>query len=248
MRWSSRILAGSRTSPKNGLQEVQVMVSRRWLLIVVPLTLACSLVPAVTPTPTAPSETAVVPSGTPPPQPTFTPSPIPSDTPSGPCTFTGSADTKIYTRPDTASDIFFDAPVGFSTELQGQTADGWKGFDPGVAQAANIGPFRLRWIPPDASSFSGDCGSLPVFWGAPAGICFLMPMSDANVYSLPDTTSAVVTVLHLNDFAAMVGQTASGWASVDLAPGNTGSSATGWVSPADLNMNGPCDSLPTVSP
>jgi hypothetical protein len=224
------------------------MVSRRWLLPIIPLTLACSLVPAATPTVIPPTETAVPASETPLPEPTFTALPAPTDTPSGPCTFTAAADTNIYSRPDTASDVFFDAPAGFSTDLQGQTADGWKGFDPGVAQAANIGAFRLRWIPPDASSFSGDCGSLPVFWGPPAGICFLMPMADANVYDLPDETSAVVTVLHLNDFAAITGMTASHWAKVDLTPGNTGSNTTGWVSPADLNMNGPCDSLPTVSP
>ena len=33
----------------------------------------------------------------------------------------------------------------FHVITEGRTADGWLGFDPGVAQAANVGIFRLRW-------------------------------------------------------------------------------------------------------
>jgi hypothetical protein len=168
---------------------------------------------------------------------------------SGPCEFTASVDVTIYERPSTLADVFSTQPAGFSTTFQARTANGWLGFDPGVAQAANIGPFRLRWIPPNAKTISGACSSLPVVWGPPPGICFDMPMSDTSVYTDPDTSSAVLVVLHLGDFTKVLGLNAGGdWAKVDLGPGNTGSSAVGWVNAATLNMNGPCSGLPTVSP
>ena len=74
-------------------------------------------------------------------------------------------------------------------------------------------------------------------------------MSDTSVHTDPDTSSAVLVVLHLGDFTKVLGLNAGGdWAKVDLGPGNTGSSAVGWVNAATLNMNGPCSGLPTVSP
>jgi hypothetical protein len=168
---------------------------------------------------------------------------------SGPCEFTASVAVTIYERPSTTADVFSTQPAGFGTTFQARTANGWLGFDPGVAQAANIGPFRLRWIPPNAKTVSGACSSLPVVWGPPPGICFDMPMSDTSVYTDPNTGSAVLVVLHLGDFAKVLGLNSGGdWAKVDLGPGNTGSSAVGWVNAATLNMNGPCSSLPTVSP
>jgi hypothetical protein len=168
---------------------------------------------------------------------------------SGPCEFTASVAVSIYERPSTTADVFSTQPAGFSTTFQARTANGWLGFDPGVAQAANIGPFRLRWIPPNAKTVSGACGSLPAVWGPPPGICFDMPMGDTSVYANPDASSTVLVVLHLGDFAKILGLNAGGnWAKVDLGPGNTGSNSAGWVNAGTLNMNGPCSSLPTVSP
>lgn len=168
---------------------------------------------------------------------------------SGPCEFTASVEVTIYERPSTTADVFSTQPAGFSTTFQARTAKGWLGFDPGYAQAANIGPFHLRWIAPNAKTVSGACGALPVVWGPPPGICFDMPMGDTSVYANADASSAVLVVLHVGDFAKILGLNSGGdWAKVDLGPGNTGSSAVGWVSASTLNMNGPCSSLPTVSP
>jgi hypothetical protein len=167
----------------------------------------------------------------------------------GPCDYTATADVTIYTRPSTSSDVFSTQPAGFSIQPTARTSTGWLGFEPGVAQAANIGSFRLRWLPPGSGTKTGGCSSLPIVWAPIAGICYDMPMSDTNVYASADTTSSVLFVLHLGEFAEVLGLTSSSdWAQVDLGPGNTGSHVVGWVEASTLNMNGPCGSLPTVTP
>jgi len=138
-------------------------------------------------------------------------------------------------------------PVGFATVVDGQTASGWLGFDPGVAQAANIGPFRLRWIDPGNVNLAGACGNLPVVWAPPPGVCFDMPMEDVEVRAGPTTASTVLVILNVGEFAAVLGVNSTGWAKVDLGPGNTGSSAKGWIEQATLNMNGPCENLLPLS-
>jgi hypothetical protein len=170
-------------------------------------------------------------------------------TASGPCRLEAVDEVTIYNRPSTASSVFSTQGPGFTQDFQARTSDGWLGFDPGVAQAANIGEFRLRWVEPGTEDLTGNCGGLPVVWGPPAGVCFDMPMDTTNVYADPDATSPVVAVLHVGDFAAVVGLDPSGdWARVDLGPGNTGSPAEGWVEANSLNVNGPCDGLPEVTP
>ncbi len=168
--------------------------------------------------------------------------------PSGPCTYTADADVTIYTRPDTAADIFSEQGAGFSTQVSARAAGGWLGFEPGTAQAANIGPFRLRWLPPHSGTLAGSC-SLPLVWAPRAGICYDMPMDTTNVYASPDSSSTVLFVLELGEFAAVLGTSTDGnWVRVDLGPGNTGSNAVGWVAASSMNVNGPCGSLPTISP
>ena len=172
--------------------------------------------------------------------------PAPTDTPSGPCEAVTFTDVTIYERPDSSADVFSTVPVGFATTVDGKTASGWIGFDPGVAQAANIGPFRLRWIQPDKVNLAGACGSLPAVWAPPSGVCFDMPMEDVEVRADPTTASTVLVVLNVEKFAAVLGVNATGWAKIDLGPGNTGSSAQGWIEQASLNMNGPCENLPSL--
>jgi sarcosine oxidase gamma subunit len=170
-------------------------------------------------------------------------------TPPPACAFSAAGPTTIYTRPSLTADVFYEAPAGFTiSEFQAQTSDGWLGFDPGIAQAANTGPFRLRWIPPTAATLSGDCSGLPVVWGPPPGVCFLMPMGPVDVHDMPDAAASVINTLTVDDYVAIDGVNAGGWAHVDFAPGNTGASLTGWVAPADLNMNGPCDFSATPTP
>ena len=173
-----------------------------------------------------------------------------SATPSGgACQYTATGPVTIYSRPDNASTVFSNMGAGFTTTFSARTKDGWYGFEPGVAQAANIGPFRLRWIHPEPGNLSANCQAVPILaWTPKAGICYFMPMTASPVHQNPDTTSPVLVTLQVGEFAEVLGQTAGGdWSKVDLGPGNTGSHAVGWVDSSLLNISGPC-SLPTISP
>jgi len=70
---------------------------------------------------------------------------VPQD-PSGPCVFTGNIPLTVYRLPDDSSDVFGILPAGETHEILARTADGWLGFDPGVAQAGNIGLAHHRWV------------------------------------------------------------------------------------------------------
>jgi hypothetical protein len=167
----------------------------------------------------------------------------------GPCVLVADGDVTIYARPAPSAQVFSSIGAGFSVQITGKTADGWLGFDPGVAQAANMGSFRLRWVDPgSAIHLQGACQAVPVVWGPPPGICFTMPMEATAVYTSADTSTAIITTLAPGDFAAVLGQTGSGWSKVDLGPGNTGLSGIGWVEDSSLNLNGPCDPIPQVTP
>jgi hypothetical protein len=167
----------------------------------------------------------------------------------GACQYTASADVTIYNRPDTAAQVFSTQPAGFTIQPSARSTGGWLGFEPGIAQAANIGPFRLRWLPPGSGTLSGGCFSLPVVWTPRAGLCYDMPMFDTNVYESPDLSSPVLFVLHLGEFAQVLGSTTGGdWVRVDLGPGNTGSRVADWVEASSTNVNGPCSGRPVISP
>jgi len=174
---------------------------------------------------------------------------VPGGSGSGACQLTARGEVTIYRRPSTAADVFSVQPAGFTQTFSARTSNGWLGFDPGVAQAANIGVFRLRWVAPNTQTLTGGCNRLPVVWGPPPGICFDMPMQITTVYAAPDTSSAVLATLQVGDFAAITGLNPGGdWAYVDLGKGNTGSTVEGWVDSGSLNVSGPCDSQPTITP
>ena len=168
----------------------------------------------------------------------------------GACTLVTSEATITYDRPSSAAQVFSEVEAGFSAVVAGRTADGWVGFDPGLAQAANIGIFRLRWVHFDEVTLSGACVDVPqATWVPQPDLCYTMPMESVNVYSGANTSTTVVATLQVEDFAAVSGFTNTGWAQVDLGAGNTGLSDSGWMEEAALNLNGgTCDELPTVSP
>ncbi|MGH2582040.1 MAG: SH3 domain-containing protein [Anaerolineales bacterium] len=167
----------------------------------------------------------------------------------GDCFLLTAGPTTIYTRPSTEADVFSEVGAGFQATVTGRTADGWAGFDPGIAQAANIGPFRLRWVFFNDATFSGGCVDVSEVWGPLPGHCYTMPMESVNVYEDADTSSDVLVTLEVEEFAAVTGLTGTGWAQVDLGPGNTGLTGIGWMEQGSLNLNGnTCDELPTVSP
>lgn len=83
-------------------------------------------------------------------------------TPQGPCEFTGTTDLTVYRLPVAGSDIFGTLPAGETHEVLARTADGWIGFDPGVAQAGNTGLARHRWILLNASLSPFCLAEVPV--------------------------------------------------------------------------------------
>lgn len=214
--------------------------------------------PAALPTPTAAplTETATdspvpltdtaTPTDTPTPAPTDTPAggtPVPWPSGEGACSLITTGPTTIYARPSLAAAVFAEVGAGFETAITGRTATGWAGFDPAIAQAANIGPFRLRWVPFDPAAFSGDCVSVPEFWAPLAGLCYTMPMQMVDVFADPDPASPMLTALELGDFAAVLGVAGGNWAQIYLTPGNSGLDGVGWIDVASLNVNGPCEGV-----
>jgi len=66
--------------------------------------------------------------------------------PSDPCTFTANTPLTVYRLPDDTSDVFGVISSGDEYNALALTADGWIGFDPGIAQAGNIGLAHHRWV------------------------------------------------------------------------------------------------------
>ncbi len=168
----------------------------------------------------------------------------------GTCSLTTAGSTVLYDRPSAEAQVFSEVGADFNAVVTGRTVDGWVGFDPGIAQAANIGVFRLRWVFFDDVSLSGSCADVPqLVWAPEPDLCYTMPMDSVNVYTGANTSSSVLATLNIEEFASVNGYTNDNWAQVDLGAGNTGLTGIGWMQQADLNVNGgTCDELPTVGP
>ncbi len=74
----------------------------------------------------------------------------------------------IYYQPDTTSDVFATISDGVTAQAVARTGppDRWIGFDPGVAQADNIGMDRLRWVLPEPEMIvlgGPACDALPMY-------------------------------------------------------------------------------------
>ena len=62
-----------------------------------------------------------------------------------PCEFTEHMAMQVYRLPDASSE-FLGTMVGETHTVLAWTANGWIGFDPGIAQAGNIGLAHHRWV------------------------------------------------------------------------------------------------------
>jgi hypothetical protein len=224
-------------------------------ILILPITAAllfdCAPIPATMSQATTPSATAAyaTASTTAIPSQTSTPVFAPVFTPGGgACEIVADGSTAVYQRPSIASDFFGTLSPGDRMQAAAYTADGWFGFDPGVAQAANVGVFRNRWVQWGAAfHLEGAYDSLPLVVGPPPGVCFLMASNDTPVYASPDVSSAVIATIHLDDYAKAIGRV-TGWFKVDLSAGSTGILQQGWIAEDLANLNGPCDGLPTLIP
>ena len=179
--------------------------------------------------------------------------PTPAVTEEAACTVVANSDVTLYNRPDTASGEFGTLAAGETAVVMGQTANGWLGFDPGVAQAANVGIFRLRWVAPDSDvTQSGGCAALTEYPSISPTACYEMAMADTPVYEQPDDTAVTIATLPAGEYTAITGKTDQDWYQVDLSDGTLADShggEIGWITSAAVNFNGQsCSSLPTVMP
>jgi hypothetical protein len=161
----------------------------------------------------------------------------------GECAAEATRTVPVAMRPH-SDERFGQLERGQAVIITARSIDDWLGFDPGVPQAANVGPFRLRWIDPALVTLHGDCARLQKVWAPEPHTCFEMAMEDVTVRAAPSAAAAAVAVLQPGEFGALVGRSGSGWFRIELGRGNTGSSVAGWISDADMNANGDCDRLP----
>jgi len=152
----------------------------------------------------------------------------------------------VFTRPDSAALLFSRLAPGNEVSVSGVTADGWLGYDPGVAQAANIGSFRLRWIAGDEGfEIDGELGDVPLVWGPPAEITFAMIYEPLPLFSEPNNGSVIMDSLPGSSAASIVSRTEN-WYELDLNIGTIGQDITGWIESADVSVNGNLDSIPLI--
>jgi hypothetical protein len=155
----------------------------------------------------------------------------------GPCVLVADDSLTILSRPEPSAGVFGSAARGDSIRVTATAAGGWLGFDPAVAQAANVGPFRLRWIAPDAPfTLSGACRTLPVIEAPDAGVCYLMAGASIALRAAPEAGAAVVDSLAAGGYAPVAGRRPDGWTRVRLPDGREA-----WAAPEDGSFNGPCE-------
>jgi hypothetical protein len=205
-------------------------VCKPYLLAPISLLLvSCLLAPALTPTPAG----------------ALPPTQTPAASGAGSCTITvANNPATVYNRPSASADQFGMLQVGETAEPTAKTADSFYGFEPGVAQAGNIGIFRLRWIlkTHDVST-TGGCASIPTVVGPISGICYAMIGSDSSIYTSASASSAQIATYHSGDYA-MITAHAAGWFTLDLNVGSPSMDDIGYLKESDLGgLNGPCDSF-----
>jgi len=152
----------------------------------------------------------------------------------------------VFTRPDSSAMLMSSLTSRDKVAISGRTADGWLGFDPGVAQAANIGSFRLRWISADAQYVTDrELSSIPVVWGPQADITYAMIYETSPIYSEPDSNSAVVDSVPSSCAAAIASRT-DDWYLLDLSNGPLELDIEGWMESMDVSVSGNLDTIPLI--
>lgn len=152
----------------------------------------------------------------------------------------------VFTRPDSSAMFMIKLAPDDQVVLSGRTVDGWLGFDPGVAQAANIGSFRLRWVSGDARYLTdSEINNVPVIWGPRAGITYAMIYESSPLYSEPNSLSEIVDSVPSSSAAAIIFRTED-WYLLDLSAVPPGRDIKGWIIAADVSVNGNLDSIPII--
>ncbi|RTQ53765.1 hypothetical protein EJV47_03255 [Hymenobacter gummosus] len=145
----------------------------------------------------------------------------------------------IYQRPAAGAAKFGQLAAGEEVTLAARTAAGWVGFDPGTAQAANVGIFRLRWVrAAEAFAPADSCARLPLVDAPPAG-CLLMAARPVEgrmefapdmfmYFTIPTGSYARVLQAARPDAQGRILVAVPGW------------EQPGYVDQADVSLSGPC--------
>lgn len=158
------------------------------------------------------------------------------------CTGRVQAEAVAFDRAGSGAGRFGTVQPGDPVAVVGRNAAGWWAFAPGTAQAANVGPFRWRWLPPRTRlRLQGACSSLPLVASPPPGVCFEMAMAATAIRAEPRAGAAVVATLPAGGYVAVEGASSAGWLRVDTASGSAPGAGKGWIEPGAANVNGPCD-------
>jgi len=166
-----------------------------------------------------------------------------------PCTGWVSAQTPVYDRAGSGARRFGTVQPGDPVAVVGRDAAGWWAVAPGTAQAANVGPFRWRWLPPDTRlRLQGACSRLPRRVSPPPGVCFEMAMAATPIRAAPQPDAPVIATLPAQGYVAITGASPGHWLQVDAGSGSVPGSGRGWIDPAAVNVNGPCDAYLTRGP
>ncbi len=162
------------------------------------------------------------------------------------CMLTALDSLDVYSRPDNDASLWGILPPGGCITISGVTADGWLGFDPGVAQAGNSGSFRYRWIAPGGSfTLTGDHDRIETVWGPAAGITYAMTFTTTPIYVEPDTSSFIADSLP-GDSAACILSRMDGWYHISTSESPTPDVLSGWVNSMDVSVSGELDTIPEL--
>ena len=163
------------------------------------------------------------------------------------CVLRAETELQVYMRPGSGSDVFGLLAAGETVLAEARTAEGWLGFDPGVAQAANVGVLRLRWVHMDSVTVvGGNVDALPVCWAPSPTGTYATVVGSTNLRSEPDSTSTVVTLMQAGTIARVTGRSGDGWLLLNLGEGQPGEFHEGWALGSLLSINGDIDTVRVV--
>ena len=154
------------------------------------------------------------------------------------CSRVATRAATILARPVAGANKFGQLAVGDKVSLLARTADGWVGFDPGSAQAGNVGILRLRWVrASEAFGPGAKCPPLPLVQAPPLG-CLLMAARATPVHPRPAPGTARLSTIPAGSYAQVVTAAVGPgkWAEV-LVPGTI---IHGYVAQGDLSFSGNC--------
>jgi len=187
-----------------------------------------------------------------PPVPILWLTPVPTE-----CIIVPGTVVTTYYQPSTSAQVFYTGAVDHA-EIVGQVG-GWYAFDPAVAQAPNVGLYRMRWVQSVTVGLTGNCGSIPTLQvdppALPAGSnCLISPSTSSPVNIYPEATFDIGTDVKLIERTSVqaVGLTADGWYAVALntgiVPTDIGIYALRWIYSGDsISLSGTgCDTLPAI--